>query len=479
MKSESNYVPPRYIPLDQSDLETESVPPNEERSGAASGVGDGPAQWSSGICACCDDTQSCCVGLFCPCYLFGKNAEFLGSGTLIGSCVTHFILWALVNSVCCCMTDGILLGLPGCFVACYACGYRRALREKYNLQEAPCGDLVTHFFCHLCANCQEYREIRERSGESNSPDLKLAVVTAPPVQTMEPGNPDMKDGVSLTLGMISVLSWGVAEVPQIVTNYKKKSTEGLSLAFLFTWIIGDLFNVFGCMLEPATLPTQYYMAVGPVSSHSEEAGRIKQGNSSDAGAQVNSADKQINESAAPDGTNGLSSPIPFPTLPQKSSPERDLYYASARSLSRSHTPSVGPFLAQRMAPPSFSIRNSIEEPLLGEDVATQSAPNLNTKTMLCVVSVVTFLGTLNLHHSANSRLDRVFENKHQGIFIQVGRKILQIKRGKVEGLNPLMFVFALVGNITYVARYCFNSSTSATRGAKQWKTSYKAPMELR
>ncbi|KAL9361220.1 hypothetical protein Peur_044005 [Populus x canadensis] len=336
---------------------------------------------------------------------------------------------------------------------------------------------------------------------------------------------NMKDGVSLTLGMISVLSWGVAEIPQIVTNYKEKSTEGLSLAFLLTWIIGDLFNVFGCMLEPATLPTQYYMAVlytmtstlltaqtvyyghiyhrlksnrrrlkGPVSSHSEEAGRVKQGNS-DAGAQVNSADKQRNEPAAPEGTNGLSSPIPFPTLPQKSSPERDLYYASARSLSSSHTPTVGSFLAQRTTPPSFSIRNSIEEPLLGEDVATQSAPNLNTKTMLCVVSVVTFLGTLNLHHSANSRLDRVFENKNQGIFIQVGRKILQtssimshendidgnvigtflgwsmaaiymggrlpqiclnIKRGKVEGLNPLMFVFALVGNITYVAR-CIQS----------------------
>ncbi|KAI9391985.1 hypothetical protein POPTR_006G025100v4 [Populus trichocarpa] len=234
---------------------------------------------------------------------------------------------------------------------------------------------------------------------------------------------------------------------------------------------------------------------GPVSSHSEEAGRVKQGNS-DAGAQVNSADKQRNEPAAPEGTNGLSSPIPFPTLPQKSSPERDLYYASARSLSSSHTPTVGSFLAQRTTPPSFSIRNSIEEPLLGEDVATQSAPNLNTKTMLCVVSVVTFLGTLNLHHSANSRLDRVFENKNQGIFIQVGRKILQtssimshendidgnvigtflgwsmaaiymggrlpqiclnIKRGKVEGLNPLMFVFALVGNITYVASILVDS----------------------
>lgn len=59
MKGESSYVPPRYIPLDQSDLETESVPRNEEHSGAASVVGDGPAQWSSGVCACCDDMQSC------------------------------------------------------------------------------------------------------------------------------------------------------------------------------------------------------------------------------------------------------------------------------------------------------------------------------------------------------------------------------------------------------------------------------------
>ncbi|XP_008240652.1 PREDICTED: protein PLANT CADMIUM RESISTANCE 10 isoform X2 [Prunus mume] len=128
-----------------------------------------------------------CIGLFCPCFLFGKNAEFLGSGTFMGSCMTHFILWVLVNTVCCLLTEGLVLGVPGCFVACYACGYRRTLRSKYNLQEAPCGDFVTHFFCHLCAICQEYREIREKSADSGFPDLSMAVVTAPPVQTMEPG----------------------------------------------------------------------------------------------------------------------------------------------------------------------------------------------------------------------------------------------------------------------------------------------------
>ncbi|CAB4286158.1 unnamed protein product [Prunus armeniaca] len=186
MKSQSSYAPPAYIPLGMSDSESAIVLRNEEPPKEQNSV-DGPVQWSSGICACCDDMQSCCIGLFCPCFLFGKNAEFLGSGTFIGSCMTHFILWALINTVCCLLTEGLVLGVPGCFVACYACGYRRTLRSKYNLQEAPCGDFVTHFFCHLCAICQEYREMREKSADSGFPDLSLAIVTAPPVQTMEPG----------------------------------------------------------------------------------------------------------------------------------------------------------------------------------------------------------------------------------------------------------------------------------------------------
>ncbi|RVW61626.1 Protein plant cadmium resistance 10 [Vitis vinifera] len=133
MKGQGSYVPPPYIPLGQSDSEVEIVPHDSDLPDHRH-TSDSPSQWSSGICACCDDMQSCCIGFFCPCFLFAKNAEFLGSGTLAGSCMTHLIFWALVNTVCCLLSDGTLLGLPGCFVACYACGYRRALRSKYNLQ---------------------------------------------------------------------------------------------------------------------------------------------------------------------------------------------------------------------------------------------------------------------------------------------------------------------------------------------------------
>nr|AFK42439.1 unknown [Lotus japonicus] len=187
MKNQHGYVPPAYIPLGQSDSVALDVsPPQGNEQHRTSNVSNQiQPQWSSGICACFNDMQSCCIGCLCPCFLFGKNAEFLGSGTFLGSCVTHFALWGLVNVGCCFLTDGLLLGLPGCLVSTYACGYRRTLRSKYNLPEAPCGDFVTHCCCHLCAICQEYREIRERSGDSEATDMKLAVVTAPPIQAMQ------------------------------------------------------------------------------------------------------------------------------------------------------------------------------------------------------------------------------------------------------------------------------------------------------
>lgn len=61
MKSQSGYVPPAYIPLGQSDLEPHTVHPGEDVSVLRQPSSDLPVQWSSGICACCDDMPSCMV----------------------------------------------------------------------------------------------------------------------------------------------------------------------------------------------------------------------------------------------------------------------------------------------------------------------------------------------------------------------------------------------------------------------------------
>ena len=89
-----------------------------------------------------------CIGATCPCFLFGKNAQFLGSGTLARSCTTHCMLWGLLTSLCCVFTGGLVLAVPGSAVACYACGYRSALRTKYNLPVCTL-NLCRLLYCHL------------------------------------------------------------------------------------------------------------------------------------------------------------------------------------------------------------------------------------------------------------------------------------------------------------------------------------------
>lgn len=67
-----------------------------------------------------------------------------------------------------------------------------------------------------------------------------------------------KEGAALALGLISVVSWGIAEVPQIITNYRQKSTEGLSVAFLMTWIVGYAISDVFCSLEWNRMHLYYF-----------------------------------------------------------------------------------------------------------------------------------------------------------------------------------------------------------------------------
>jgi len=58
------------------------------------------------------------------------------------------------------------------------------------------------------------------------------------LQSIKEQMSSVRESASFFLGLISVVVWVVAEIPQIITNYRTKSTEGLSLTFLVTWIIG-------------------------------------------------------------------------------------------------------------------------------------------------------------------------------------------------------------------------------------------------
>lgn len=61
MTNQRGYVPPAYIPLGQSDSVDPVASPNQvtEENPSRNGSNQMQIQWSSGICACCDDMPSC------------------------------------------------------------------------------------------------------------------------------------------------------------------------------------------------------------------------------------------------------------------------------------------------------------------------------------------------------------------------------------------------------------------------------------
>ncbi|KAJ8427663.1 hypothetical protein Cgig2_032164 [Carnegiea gigantea] len=298
----------------------------------------------------------------------------------------------------------------------------------------------------------------------------------------------------------------------------------------------DFLNLFGCLLEPASLPTQFYMALlytvttltlalqaiyyGRIYPRLKSNKQFQKATITDQIGRVgpysqggnNGGEKLINGSGQCRPPSDIfqsgitaSSPIPLPaTLPRCRSAEQDSYYRSARSLSSSHTPTRSSFVAPWRAHTSVDAEASVEEPLLAGSLPTKPAYPSKTKNLFCVVSAFTFLfGTMNISSTENSRRGLVLQVSNTTVPEYVHRKLLQvvmecqvndkqpttstsgsysgigtymgwgmaaiyvggrlpqiclnIRRGNVEGLNLFMFIFALLGNTTYVASIMVNS----------------------
>ncbi|WVZ14315.1 hypothetical protein V8G54_011881 [Vigna mungo] len=56
----------------------------------------------------------------------------------------------------------------------YSYKFRIKLRSLYNLPEEPYSDCCVHYFCLLCAICQEHRELKNR-GLDPSIDIHLLI----------------------------------------------------------------------------------------------------------------------------------------------------------------------------------------------------------------------------------------------------------------------------------------------------------------
>ena len=65
--------------------------------------------------------------------------------------------------------------------------------------------------------------------------------------------------VSGITGSISIACWIIVFVPQIYENFYRHSADGLSLLFVVLWLLGDIFNLLGAVLQ-GLLPTMIILA---------------------------------------------------------------------------------------------------------------------------------------------------------------------------------------------------------------------------
>ncbi|KAF4314513.1 putative pq loop repeat protein [Botryosphaeria dothidea] len=68
------------------------------------------------------------------------------------------------------------------------------------------------------------------------------------------------DAISGITGSISIACWVVVFSPQIIENFRRGSAEGLSVVFIVVWLLGDVFNIVGAVLQ-RVLPTMIILAV--------------------------------------------------------------------------------------------------------------------------------------------------------------------------------------------------------------------------
>eukprot|EP01098_Paradermamoeba_levis_P004486 TRINITY_DN1918_c0_g1_i3.p1 TRINITY_DN1918_c0_g1~~TRINITY_DN1918_c0_g1_i3.p1 ORF type:complete len:127 (-),score=17.09 TRINITY_DN1918_c0_g1_i3:186-512(-) len=104
--------------------------------------------WSTGICDCCQDYESCLCAWCCPCHQFGKNMAMFGNDS---DYCAYCCGWYCLSMFAC-----------SCLLGCLK---RGEIRAKYDIAGNACGDCCCHYCCMCCALAQEAREIKSRTGK--------------------------------------------------------------------------------------------------------------------------------------------------------------------------------------------------------------------------------------------------------------------------------------------------------------------------
>ncbi|GKT87827.1 PQ-loop repeat protein [Colletotrichum tofieldiae] len=243
------------------------------------------------------------------------------------------------------------------------------------------------------------------------------------------------EAISGICGSISIACWVVVFSPQILENFRRGSADGLSLQFIIVWLAGDVFNILGAVLQ-GVLPTMIILAIYyTIADMVLLAQCFYYRGFTWKDEVVPPAPKPRNRAGEPNERTGL---LPSAIIDRERrgsdwsnlSPAAPMRPESApappRDRRRRCRRSCGtPPLCSWSAPPVSRKYSRTEEP--GHEANDNDALTFNTLGQvfgwLCAVF---YLG---------SRLPQL---------------LLNYRRKSTEGVSMLFFLFACLGNLTYV-----------------------------
>jgi solute carrier family 66 (lysosomal lysine-arginine transporter), member 1 len=308
------------------------------------------------------------------------------------------------------------------------------------------------------------------------------------------------EAISGICGSVSIACWVVVFSPQIIENFRRSSAEGLSIEFVIIWLLGDVFNILGAVLQ-GVLPTMIILAIYYTFADLVLLGQYfyYQGfrlrdPKPDTPAQVASANERTPLITGPSLEAGAA-----PSRPANAADVEIGGRARSRSAFRER---LGSLDATHLSPvvPLHAHPKPDEDPV---EVLKPSQPRSLIQQILfngTAILLVVAAGIAGYYlspsapetstHGSTPEDDQVQSLKFSlwgQIFgyicavLYLGSRfpqlLLNYRRKSTEGLNELFFLFACLGNLTYVLSIFAFAPMCAKQRHGHWVESHCRPGE--
>ncbi|ODV79256.1 PQ-loop-domain-containing protein [Suhomyces tanzawaensis NRRL Y-17324] len=233
--------------------------------------------------------------------------------------------------------------------------------------------------------------------------------------------------VSSFFSTLSCASWICAQLPQIVTNYRTKSAHGISPSFLLLWFLGDFLSFTSCLLNDAVLGFQVYLSVFFLCNDITLCFQYYYYNSVYPAKQA----RYVPVHAEP-------FPLVFPSSPN--APDAELHATTT----------------------TMNIRHHAKDALPQNSLSGSSYNSINDQSSISKAAAIGALmnATVSNAYPTGGLAKRGDPKESLGLVLAWGCTVVYMSsrcpqlyknylRKSVEGISPILFGAALMGNLTY------------------------------